>query len=162
MRVHRTALVLAATVIGLAACADHTTTAPDTGQRGATGTDGVGRAPGDTIAELPSSARVHGRVLGVSVTAPVQGSADTLSFEPVAGAPIKIYRNVLVDGGATQVLAAETISGGSGEYEVQGLEGGYYIIRVTAPAGVPYSDNWEYLAATSSDVEVNVYHWRSH
>ena len=162
MRVHRTALVLAVTIIGLAACADHTTTAPDVGRQGATGTGGGGGTPGDTIGELPSSVRVHGQVLGVSVTTPVQGSADTLSFEPVASAPIKIYRNVLVDGGATQVLAAETISGEHGEYEVRGLKGGYYIVKVTAPAGVPYADNWEYLPATSTDVTVNVYLWRSH
>ncbi|HEU4563191.1 MAG TPA: hypothetical protein VFS05_01035 [Gemmatimonadaceae bacterium] len=161
MRSHGAVLVVSALVVAvaLAACSNDTPTNARLTQ--APAADGSGGASDDTIPrDLPASFRVHGRVLGVSQAAATPGSDDTLSFAPVAGAPITIYHTVLVNGVATQVVAAHTVSGTDGSYQVDGLEGGYYIVSVTAPAGSPWADGWSYLPGTSADVTVDVYLWQ--
>jgi hypothetical protein len=122
---------------------------------------GGGEAQGDsTLPELPGSFRAYGRVLAVSVTAASAGSNDTLHFTPVAGAAIEIWRNLLVNGAATQELAARTTAGADGAFEVPGLAGGYYIVKAAPPAGSGYASNWEYLAGTRSEVKVDVFVWK--
>lgn len=154
------AFVLAAACAGLAACSDRPVTAPDatSAQPNTVGTSGASST--DTIPQLPAVFAVSGKVLGVSSSAAVAGSSDSLHFEPVAGARIKLYHNVLVNGTATQILAAETTSGADGAYRVTGLVGGYYIVQAAAPAGSAYADNFAYLAGTASEVKTDVYLWR--
>jgi hypothetical protein len=160
MRAHRaTVSTLAAimmTAAGLVACGDDDQfTAPEVRTLGS---DGPGAsAPVDTMKPPPTIPfRVSGRILGVRVT---HGSADTLAFEPIVGARIRIHRNILVDGEARQVLAAETTSGANGAYDVKSLAGGYYIVSVEAPPGSRYRDGWTYLSGISPEVKLDVHLW---
>ena len=156
----RRAVWLLMTAAGIAACADSSTTGPDK-----QATLGIWPGPGsggpDTSRTPPSAVRVHGRVLAVSVSGPAAGTGDTLHFEPVAGATVRVYRNVLVaDSVASEELVAQTTTSATGEYHFAGIPGGYYIVRAALPANSPYADNWAYLAATAADVKVDVYVWR--
>lgn len=102
---------------------------------------------------------LSGRVLGVDAVRG-QGS-DTLHFTPIAGASVKLVRNVLVDGTATQLAAGETTSASNGTYHFTNLAGGYYIVNVAPPAGSPYTSSWNYVAGTAASVVVDVFLWRS-
>jgi hypothetical protein len=161
MTLQRMLSLIAVGVITVAACSDRTTTAPGAALSQAPGVDKAGASSTDSVPpQLAASFNVSGRVLAVSRSAPVAGSADTLHFDSVAGAAIKVYRNVLVNGAATQVLAAETTSGAGGEYRVNGLAGGYYVVQAAAPAGSPYADSFAYVAGTASEMKTDVYLWR--
>ena len=154
-------LVAAAALIAIAACGEHPSTAPiDELER----TAGIGKsngAPNDsTPPPLATTFNLSGRVLAVTRTAPAPGVTDTLRYDPVAGVPLRVMRNLLVNGQATQVLAAETTSGASGEYRINGLAGGYYVIYATPPAGSPYASNHALVAGTANEVLANVYLWR--
>ena len=116
--------------------------------------------PGDTSAAgLPASVRVAGRIIGVSAAAAVAGSTDTLRHTPIPHARITIQRNILVNGQSAQELAATLSADAEGRFHLDGLRGGYYIVEASAP-GSGYRDGWEYLPATQSTVELNVYLWR--
>ncbi|MBX6331254.1 MAG: hypothetical protein IRY91_05345 [Gemmatimonadaceae bacterium] len=159
MRFHGAAVVVTTLIAALAACSSDAPTSPKLQQAPFAG--GAGGASEDSTPQgLPATFRVHGRVVGVAGVVAAPGSNDTLRYVPVAGAPITIYHNVLVDGVATQVVAAHTVSGADGTYQVDGLEGGYYIVSVTAPAGSPWADGWNYLPGTWTDVTVDVYLWQ--
>ncbi|MGH7628110.1 MAG: carboxypeptidase-like regulatory domain-containing protein [Gemmatimonadales bacterium] len=119
-----------------------------------------GSAAGDsTSAALPASVRVTGRILGVSATGPVSGPTDTLRFEPIPGARIEVRRNVLVNGQAAQELAATLSADAEGRFRLDALAGGHYIVQAAAP-GSGYAAGWEYLPATRSAVEINLYLWK--
>jgi hypothetical protein len=157
MRVGR-ATILLLSALGLVACAQDTTTGPPSELRRIV--DSTVTSGGDTVRVFTGAVRLSGQVLGVSAVVPVASSRDSLRFEPIAGARIRVMRNILVDSAATQVLVAETTSGRNGEYVVERLEAGYYIAYVTAPEGSAYVDNWSYVPANAGEVRVNVYLWR--
>ena len=113
----------------------------------------------DTTPATPAKVRVTGHVLGATAHAPT-GTGDSISFEPVPHARLRIMRNVIVDGTATQVLAIELLTGDHGEYTVTGLPGGYYIVYAYPPTGSVYADNWSYLAAMQTEVTTDVYVWK--
>jgi hypothetical protein len=142
--------VLAAAVL---ACSD-----VPTGLQSARNADS--RTAGDTTsAGLPASVRVSGQILGVSATGPVSGSTDTLRYEPIPHARITVMRNILVNGQSAQELAATLSADGDGRFRLADLAGGHYIVEASAPGSV-YAAGWEYLPATRSVVEVNVYLWK--
>jgi hypothetical protein len=91
---------------------------------------------------------------------PAPGTRDTIRFDPVAGAKVRIMRNVLVNGRATQVLALELTTGVTGAFAVKDLPGGYYVVYADPPEGSPWSPNFSYLAATKAQVSVDVYLWK--
>jgi hypothetical protein len=125
-----------------------------------TSPDASARAAGDTTATgLPTSVRVTGRILGVSAREPVAGSTDTLRHTPLPHARITLKRNVLVNHQAAQELAGEFIADVDGRFAIEGLRGGHYIIEAAAP-GSGYRAGWEYLAATRSELAVDVYLWK--
>lgn len=103
---------------------------------------------------------VSGRILGINVIAPTAGSRDTIQFVPVALAKIRVMRNVLVNGAASQVLAAELTSDAAGQFSIKDLAGGYYIVYADPPEGSGYEKNWSYLAALKPEVTVDVYLWK--
>jgi hypothetical protein len=118
------------------------------------------RSGGDTTAVgLPASVTVTGQVLGVSAREPVAGSTDTLGHDPLPHARVALKRNILVNGQSAQEPAGTFIADAEGRFRIEGLRGGYYIIEASAPAS-GYRDGWDYLPATRSAVEVNVYLWR--
>jgi hypothetical protein len=149
------------TAIGaLSACSGDTSTGPAVLRQTDMGASAKsGQAASDSSTELVATFALQGRVRGVSAKSGQYGG-DTLSYEPIAGAAVRIYRNLLVDGAATQVLAAQTTSDAAGQYRVEGLEGGYYIVKAVAPAGSPYADSWTYAAGTAPEVTADVYLWR--
>ena len=159
--------VLVAATIAVAACSERPTTAPidqldqtaDVGKSNGK-SNGTPNDSSTTPPPLPATFNLSGRVLGVTRRAPAPGVTDTLRFDPLAGVPLRIMRNLLVNGQATQVLAAETTSGASGEFRVDALAGGYYVIYATAPAGSPWVSNHTLVAGTSNEVLANVYLWR--
>lgn len=139
----------------VAACSDQTTGGPTA----PLAKESANPTPGDTSHYFAGDFMVHGRILGVSAATQPTAGGDTLSFEPLAGAAIRIVRNVLVNGAATQELAAETVSDGDGAYSVSGLAAGYYIVEAAPPSGSSYASGWSYLAGQASDVKVDVYLW---
>jgi len=153
----RHAFVLATIALAtLAACADHGAAGPTAPlARGA-----ATPAPGDSSHYFAGEFTAHGHILGVVGTAPTPGSNDTLRFEPLAGSRIRVVRNLLVNGVATQELAAETVSDDDGAYAVSGLAAGYYIVQADPPSGSPYAGGFSYLPGQSSDVQVDVYLWK--
>jgi hypothetical protein len=114
----------------------------------------------DTLPRLPEKVQLSGRVLAVTVIAPAPGVRDTLRFDPIAGAKVRVMRNLLVDGKATQRLAAELVTDANGAFAVKDLAGGYYVVYADPPAGSPYQSSFSYLAATRPEVKVDVYLWR--
>lgn len=114
----------------------------------------------DTTPPVPEKVQLSGRVLGVVVIAPTPGVRDTLRFDPVAGMPLRIMRNVLVDGVAKQVLALQLTSDSQGRFSAKDLPGGYYVIYAEPAAGSPWAPSFSYLAATKPDVTVDVYVWK--
>jgi hypothetical protein len=114
----------------------------------------------DTMPPVPAKVALSGRVLAVVVVVPSAGMRDTLRFDPIAGAKVRIMRNLLVNGTASQVLAAELTSDGAGRFSVKDLAGGYYVVYVDPPAGSIWEKNFAYLAATQPNVSVDVYLWR--
>jgi hypothetical protein len=161
---HRTCIVFAA-VFALAACGERPATAPaeELGQLADIGKSKT--TPGDSTASppppLPATFNLSGRVYGVTRIAPAPGVRDTLRHDPLAGVPLRVMRNLLVDGKATQVLAAETTSGSAGEFRLNGLAGGYYVIYATAPPGSPWLSTYTLVAGTSNEVVANVYLWHN-
>ena len=154
-----TTILLTAALVG-AACSDTGPLVPegDAPAGALTGGAGGGTPPTDSVAPgpLPASVRAYGQVLGVTYT---PGAADSLRFTPVAGARVQLLRNVLENGVGVQRLAREVTTDADGAYAAAGLEGGYYVVKVTGPAGAGFNDSWEYLAATRAEVKVNVYLW---
>lgn len=164
MRAHRASTqVFAAALIaaaGLVACSENGTTAPEL-RIPALAVGVADSTPTDTIKPPPASVRVFGQILGViapdssidSTAAPT----DTISFEPIVGARIRIFRNILVNGDSSQVFVADARSKANGVYEVTGLAGGYYTVTATPPAGSGYGKGSAFLAATTPDVKLDVY-----
>jgi hypothetical protein len=150
-------LILVAAVIALAACSDGPTTAPANELQQ---TPAIGKSNGTPNDSTPppvlASFNLSGKVLGITRIAAAPGVADTLRHDPIPGIPLRIMRNLLVNGQATQQLAAEMTSGANGEYRVT-LPGGYYVVYATAPAGSPYVSNHALVAGTATDVTANVY-----
>jgi len=72
---------------------------------------------------------------------------DTLRFDPIAGVNVRIMRNVLVNGVATQVLAAQLVTDALGRFAVKDLAGGYYVVYAEPPAGSVWSNSFSYLDA---------------
>ena len=146
---------------GLVACSGRdTTTAPEL-RILALAVEAADSTPTDTTKPPPASVRVFGQILGVTVpdssTDSTAAPTDTLSFEPIVGARIRIFRNVLVNGDSSQVFVADARSRANGVYEVKGLAGGYYTVTATPPAGSGYARGSAFLAATAPDVRLDVY-----
>ena len=154
MRLFAAILVTLGTA-ALAACSDQTSTGPAQDVAITTATP----APGDSSHSFAGEFTVHGQVLGVTATTASPGVQDTLNYTPLSGVKIRIIHNLLVNGEATQELAAETVSDDEGAFAVSGLEGGYYIVEAEPPAGSRYAAGQEYLAGQSPDVTLNVYLW---
>lgn len=127
--------------------------------------DTTGKPPRDTVGvdtlpRIPEKVAVSGRVLGMVLIEPAPGVRDTIRVDPVAGAKVRIMRNVLVNGVATQVLALELTTDAAGRFGVKDLPGGYYVAYADPPAGSPWAPSWAYFSATSSAVNVDVYLWK--
>jgi hypothetical protein len=105
---------------------------------------------------LPAAVRASGHVYAVTYT---PGTADSLRYTAVAGARVQLWRNVLENGASAQRLARELVTDAAGAYAAAELEGGYYVVKVSGPAGAGFNDSWEYLPATKPEVTVNVYLW---
>jgi hypothetical protein len=123
---------------------------------------GVARYPGvagiDTTPGAPPKVKVSGRVVGVT-PAPA-GSADSLKYEGIARAKVRIMRNVVVNGTVSEVLAIELLSNNAGDFTVNDLPGGYYVVYADPPAGSIFQKSWTYLSALQTQVAVQVYLWK--
>jgi hypothetical protein len=122
--------------------------------------DTIPRDTVDTLPPRPEKVNVSGRVLGVVVITPTPGARDTLRFDPLPGVNVRIMRNVLVDGVAKQVLAAQLVSDAQGRFAVKELAGGYYVVYAEPPAGSIWGNSFSYLNANRAEVTVDVYLWR--
>jgi hypothetical protein len=160
MRTPRTS-ILAVAILAVAACSDDdVSTAPaahgdasvaDVAARG-------GAAAADTTRPIAGTARVQGRVRGAAWRAPGQGSADTTRLTPIAGATLRLYRNVLVDGRGVSRFVGQTTSAADGSYSFGEIEGGYYLVYTSVPG--MSGEHLDYLPATTPSVTLNVTIWR--
>ncbi len=124
-------LVAAGVVIGLAACASDRVVEPAITPESTTTPKDTG-----TAVTLGYSA-VSGRVLTTGAT-------------PVAGATVKLYHNVLVDGAGVSVYVTEAVSGADGKFHFDNVPFGYYLLR----SG---TNGLSYLAATTTTVTLDVW-----
>ena len=147
----RTLLVTAPFVLAMACAgvADHS----PLGIAWYSGVPGIDTTPG-----APAKVKVSGRILGVT-PAPA-GSADSLHYEAIGRARIRIMHNVIVGGQASEVLAVELVANDAGEFTVNNLPGGYYIVYADPPAGSIYQKSWSYLSAMQTQVSLSVYLWK--
>lgn len=113
----------------------------------------------DTMPPLPEKVAVSGRVLGMVAVTPTAGSRDTMRFDPVPGARVRIMRNVLVNGASSQVLSVELVTDANGRFSAS-LAGGYFVVYAEPPAGTIWSKSFSYLAANRPEVSVDVYLWK--
>lgn len=116
---------------------------------------------GDTGTTLPpATTRIHGRVLlsaaGRSTVVTDTTPPGTLAHDPVPGATVRVRRNYMLNGVATQELVATVTADAAGRYDIPTLPGGYYVVYATGPAGSALGESWE-LVPIKADVEVNVY-----
>ena len=182
MMIHRTCartFILVAAALSLAACSDNSATAPveeldqaaDVGKSNTTPNDSVRTSPTpitttptppttprDTAVTPPptgASFTLSGKVLGLTRT--TSASRDTLRHDPIPGVPLRIMRNLLVDGKATQTLAGETTSDANGDYRVTGLPGGYYVVYANPAAGSAWAPNHALVAGTTPNVTAHIY-----
>jgi hypothetical protein len=148
----RTCLWLA-TALGIAGCAADTSTITareliDQTQHAAGNGDTSSRS-------MPTTMHVFGRVLAIVRVAGAAGN-DTLRFDPIAGATIKLWHNVLSNGNASSVLVGQAASGPNGSYDFPQQPGGYYWVAVSAPSSSGYGDATS-LVPLDAQAEVNVY-----
>src|SRR5687768_6480935 len=160
MRTRQAALSLT-TILAATACAAADTAGPESRDAPSVTGDGAAARAGaaDTTTPVAASSRVRGRVRLATWRAPGQGtaSADTTQHTPVAGATLKLYRNLLVDGRGVSRFVMQTTSAADGSYTFGQLEGGYYLVYTSVP-GVA-GEHLDYLAATRADVTLDVTVW---
>jgi len=145
--------LLLAGALGAAACAADTSTI--TGRELKDQTQHAA-GNGDTSSKsTPVTMHVFGRVLAI-VRIPGAAGNDTLRFDPIAGATIKLWHNVLSNGNASSVLVGQVTSGSNGAYEFPQQTGGYYWVAVSAPSSSGFGDAWS-LVPLDAQAEVNVY-----
>jgi len=153
---------LLATIV-LAACSRDVQTPSDpVAPPGSSQTNGSTSTPTDTTGGPAYTGVVHltGRVLGETFTQPTPSSPDSLQATPVAGAVIKLYHNVLVDGTATSVYVGQVTSGADGSYQFSNLPVGYYLLRTSIESG-PWAGNYlHYANANAAEVAVDLLLWR--
>jgi hypothetical protein len=142
-----TILVASASLAALAACDSGSTPPENTRLLMTNGSDSSGAVRVDTTTYSTDPVLVWGRVVAIAEIVPQPGSNDTLRFEPVSGATVRLVRNVRVNGVVEQESVAQTTSGPDGDYRVESVPGGYYIIDVTVPASSPYISGYGYLHA---------------
>ena len=124
-------LAAAGLVAGLAACASD-------------------RAAGPAITpEATTTPKDTGTAVTLGYSA-VSGRVLTTGAAPVAGATVKLYHNVLVDGAGVSVYVSETVSGADGRFHFDNVPFGYYLLRSGA-------NGLSYLAATSATVTLDVW-----
>jgi len=116
---------------------------------------------GDTgTTTTPATTRIHGRVLlsaaGRATVVTDTTPPGTLAHDPVPGATVRVRRNQMVNGVATQELVATVTADAAGRYEIPTLPGGYYVVYASPPDGTALGESWE-LVPIKADVEVNVY-----
>jgi len=153
---------LLATIV-LAACSDVQTPSDPVTPAVSLQTNGSTGASGDSTSGPTYSGVVHltGRVLGETFTLPTAGNPDSLHATPVAGAVIKLYRNVLVDGTATSVFVGQVTSAADGSYEFSNLPAGYYLLRTSVDTG-PWAGNYlHYAIGNAAEVTVDIMLWSS-
>ena len=124
-------------------------------------TAGSTHTPGDSSGTPVYTGLVHltGRVLGQTFTLPTAGSPDSLHSTPVAGAVVKLYHNVLIDGAGVSVYVGEVTSGADGSYQFSSLPAGYYLLRTSVGSG-PWAGSYlHYVAANAADVTVDISLW---
>jgi hypothetical protein len=152
-------LFLAVTAIATSMACDSSTRPEQTKLLMTNGSDGEGVRI-DTTRYAPTPALLTGHVLAVTEIVPQPGSNDTLRFEGVGGASVRIVRNVRLGESVQQEVMAKTTSASDGSFRIENLPGGYYIIDVTVPASSPYASNTAYLHASASQVTQNVHLFR--
>jgi hypothetical protein len=145
--------LLIATALGMAGCAADTSTITARELSDQT-QHAVGN--GDTSSRsMPATMHVFGKVLAI-VRVPGAAGNDTLRFDPIAGATIKLWHNVLSNGNASSVLVGQATSGDNGSYDFPQRPGGYYWVAVSAPSSSGYGDATS-LVPLDAQAEVNVY-----
>ena len=157
-----TAALAAALAIG---CADDGAppSGPDGASAAAAATAGTPRGvqSADTTrpTTFPATVRVRGRVL-TTVWTPGRTVADTLSgFEPVAGARVTLYRNVLVDGRGVSERIGERVTGADGAFTFEGVPGGPYVLALNATAARPYGETLTYVLGNAAEVSATLRVW---
>jgi hypothetical protein len=108
---------------------------------------------------FPGAVRVRGRVLA-TVWAPGRTAADTLSgFQPVLGARVTLYRNVLVDGRGVSQRIGEQETGTDGTFVFEGVPGGPYVLALNVGPGRPYGEALQYLMGNAPEVSATLRLW---
>jgi len=138
-------------LVSLGACSALATSTTDDDRQGA-----LAKGNGTDTTKFPvSSMHIHGRVLAI-VPVPATSSGDTLRFDAIGGASVKVQRNTLVNGVATQTVVAQVKTGTDGRYDIPSQPGGYYVVTATGAGGSGYGENYV-LVPVKSDAEVDVY-----
>jgi hypothetical protein len=162
------AALLAALALG---CSDDGT-APSAPRPDATAGDATGAAAAQTAAQsaaqsadttrpstFPAVVRVRGQLLATTWT-PGRTGADTVSgFEPVRGARITLYRNVLVDGRGVSQRIGERETGADGAFAFDDVPGGPYVLALNVTAARPYGDAVWYLMGNAAEVSTTLRLW---
>jgi hypothetical protein len=109
---------------------------------------------------------IYGWVLTRDEPGPDAAGADTqpgtsVRAAPVAGATVRVHRNLLVHGVVSRQVVAETTADAGGRYDTPALPGDYYVVTATAPAGSPLVENYA-LAPLEAEAQVNVYLGRAY
>ena len=115
----------------------------------------------DTSAAIGYTGTVHltGRVLGQTQSAGAPG-ADSLQATPLAGAVVKLYRNVLQNGEGTSIDVGQFTTRADGSYEFSNLSAGYYLLRTNIAEGPWSSNTLSYVTANAASVTVDVRIWK--
>ena len=148
----RSTLIALASFLALAACGGEHLAGP----AAASGAGGGN----DTSHVAPSVVNLSGHVFAVQSSPGGMGN-DTLSYVPIAGVPLKLMHNILVNGQSAQELAGTTVSDAAGAYHFNGLPSGYYVLYANPTAGSGYQGGYSLVPAQVAQTVIDVFVWKA-
>jgi len=153
MRLSRSAVLTLATMLAFTACRGDRVAGPASANGTGGGTD--------TSHVAPNFVNLSGHVFAVQSNAGGMGG-DTLNYLPIAGVPLWLMHNILVNGQSAQELAGTTVSDAAGAYKFANLPSGYYVLYAEPAASSGYAGSYSLVPAQQSAVTIDVFVWRAH